>query len=165
MSSRWVNTVVTFGFQWWLLSWSQPYSFSFIVFDFLMSLLLFVPSVRGSIKLFKTTTDNIVYRGRTDCIASERFHQTSAFQFGQCLTGSLSFRYGRGVSVYDRQGFLYPFKVNPSIVCFLCSVRHCHFDLFLSSCRSPSCFIVYYLIVILLHKVSTSECGIRPMFH
>ena len=26
-------------------------------------------------------------------------------------------------------------------------------------------FIVYYLIVILLHKVSTSECGIRPMFH
>ena len=26
-------------------------------------------------------------------------------------------------------------------------------------------FIVYYLIVIFLHKLSTSECGIRPMFH
>ena len=25
--------------------------------------------------------------------------------------------------------------------------------------------IVYYLIVIFLHKVSTSKCGIRPMIH
>ena len=87
MFSRRVNTVVTFGFQWWLLSQSQPYSFSFIVFDCLMGLLLFVPAVRGNIKLFKTVADNIVYRGRTNFVASECFHQTSAFQFGQCLTG------------------------------------------------------------------------------
>ena len=26
-------------------------------------------------------------------------------------------------------------------------------------------FIVYYLIIIFLHKVSTSECGIRPIAH
>jgi len=26
-------------------------------------------------------------------------------------------------------------------------------------------FIVYYLIVIFLHKVSTSECGIRQIIH
>lgn len=107
-----------------------------------MGLLLFVPAVRGNIKFFKTAADNIVYRGRTNFVASECFHQTSAFQFGQCLTGSLPFSYGRGVSVYDRQGFLHPFKVNPSVVCFLFSVRHCHFDFFLFSCRSPICFIL-----------------------
>ena len=77
-----------------------------------MGLLLFVPAVRGNIKLFKTVADNIVYRGRTNFVASECFHQTSAFQFGQCLTGSLSLRYGRGISVYDRQGFQHPFEIN-----------------------------------------------------
>ncbi|ERT57708.1 hypothetical protein HMPREF1254_1241 [Prevotella sp. BV3P1] len=119
----------------------QPYSFSFIVFDCLMGLLLFALALRGNIKLFKTVADNIVYRGRTNFVASECFHQTSAFQFGQCLTGSLSLRYGRGVSVYDRQGFLHPCKVNSSVVCLLFSVRHCHFDLFLFSCRCPIRFI------------------------
>ena len=77
-----------------------------------MGLLLFVPAVRRNIKLFKTVADNIVYRGRTNFVASECFHQTSAFQFGQCLTGPLSLRYGRGISVYDRQGFQHPFKIN-----------------------------------------------------
>ena len=107
-----------------------------------MGLLLFALALRGNIKFFKTVADNIIYRGRTDSVVSESFHQMSAFQLGQCLTGSLSFRYGRGISVYDRQGFLHPFKVNPSVVCFLFSVRHCHFDFFLFSCRSPICFIL-----------------------
>ena len=36
-----------------------------------MGLLLFVPAVRGNIKLFKTVADNIVYRGRTNFVTSE----------------------------------------------------------------------------------------------
>lgn len=44
-----------------------------------MGLLLFALALRGNIKFFKTVADNIIYRGRTDSVVSESFHQMSAF--------------------------------------------------------------------------------------
>lgn len=52
--------------------------------------------------------------------------------------------------------------IERSVICFIIPGSMCKFCV---TIRNPPCFIVYYLIVILLHKVSTSECGIRQIFH
>lgn len=77
-----------------------------------MGLLLFALALRGNIKFFKTAADNIIYRGRTDFVAAESFHQVGSFQITQRIAGSLSLCFGVGVTMNDRQGFQHPFKIN-----------------------------------------------------